>query len=423
MHTLRQYLLTLSDPEGLLRTLAGAEVCRDARGALLYAAGNSAAVFRIRHRGQIRALRCYLRPMRHLREIYGERFLERELYLYDTAGAGTWVDVVVGEWIEGETLSEAAERAAAERDTQRLQALAAAFDALAARLVSDDRAHGDLKPENIIVDAQGILRLIDFDAAYLPEFAGEQSPELGTAAYQHPARTAADFNAQLDDFPAALISTALHALALDPSLRARHAESDGMLFTPREILRGRDAAYREVMELFERRGMALQYRIARLLASPTPQLFGLAEFLAASVREAGTALAGTPPERLELYVEHGLWGYRTPERVVIPPRYDNGFDFSEGWGAVQLGRTWHFIDGSGRVCLSCPGCDSVKPFRNGCAQVVRNGRRMQIDRAGNETPARERQSAREPGPHAETGATHAEAGATHAETGAAHPLG
>ena len=191
MHTLRQYLLTLSDPEGLLRTLAGAEVCRDARGALLYAAGNSAAVFRIRHRGQIRALRCYLRPMRHLREIYGERFLERELYLYDTAGAGTWVDVVVGEWIEGETLSEAAERAAAERDTQRLQALAAAFDALAAPLVSDDRAHGDLKPENIIVDAQGALRLIDFDAAYLPEFSGEQSPELGTAAYQQCAETAA----------------------------------------------------------------------------------------------------------------------------------------------------------------------------------------------------------------------------------------
>lgn len=394
MRTLRQYLLTLSDPEGLLRTLAGAEVCRDARGALLYAAGNSAAVFRIRHRGQIRALRCYLRPMRHLREIYGERFLERELYLYDTAGAGTWVDVVVGEWIEGETLSEAAERAAAERDTQRLQALAAAFDALAARLVSDDRAHGDLKPENIIVDAQGALRLIDFDAAYLPEFSGEQSPELGTAAYQHPARTAADFNERLDDYPAALISTALHALALDPTLRERYPESDGLLFTPREILRGRDAAYREVMELFERRGMALQYRIARLLASPTLQLFGLAEFLAASVREAGTALAGTPPERLELYVEHGLWGYRTPERVVIPPRYDNGFDFSEGWGAVQLGRTWHFIDGSGRVCLSCPGCDSVKPFRNGCAQVVRNGRRMQIDRAGNETPAGE------PEPHA-----------------------
>lgn len=394
MHTLRQYLLTLSDPEGLLRTLAGAEVCRDAQGRILYAAGNSAAVFRIRHRGQVRSLRCYLRPMRHLREIYRERFLEKELYLYDTAGAGTWVDVVVGEWIEGETLSEAAERAAAERDTQRLQALAAAFDALAARLVSDDRAHGDLKPENIIVDAQGALRLIDFDAAYLPEFSGEQSPELGTAAYQHPARTAADFNERLDDYPAALISTALHALALDPTLRERYPESDGLLFTPREILRGRDAAYREVMELFERRGMALQYRIARLLASPTLQLFGLAEFLAASVREAGTALAGTPPERLELYVEHGLWGYRTPERVVIPPRYDNGFDFSEGWGAVQLGRTWHFIDGSGRVCLSCPGCDSVKPFRNGRAQVVRNGRRMQIDRAGNETPAGE------PEPHA-----------------------
>ena len=83
MHTLRQYLFTLSDLRGLARTLGEAEVCRDAAGRPEYAVGNSAAVFRIRHAGRIRSLRCFLRPMRHLREIYGERLLERELFLYD----------------------------------------------------------------------------------------------------------------------------------------------------------------------------------------------------------------------------------------------------------------------------------------------------------------------------------------------------
>lgn len=393
MHTLRQYLLTLSDPEGLLRTLQGAEVCRDAEGRPQYAVGNSAVVFRIRHEGRTRSLRCYLRPMRHLREIYGERLLERELFLYNTSGAGTWVDVVVGDWIEGETLLEATERAVAAHDTERLRSLAGRFDRLALDLVTDDRAHGDLKPENIIVDTAGTLHPIDFDAAFLPQFAGEPSPELGTAAYQHPARTAADFNARLDDYPAALISTALHALALDPSLGERHAACDGLLFTPQRILRGRDETYREVIALFERCGMALRYRMARLLASPTPELFGLAALLTEAVRETTPECptnqpdAGTEPP--ELFVENGRWGFRTPQRVVVAPLYDNGFDFTEGLAAVQLGRTWHFIGPDGRVRLNCPEYESVKPFRNGRAKVICNGHRLEIDSAGREYEERQ----------------------------------
>lgn len=407
MHTLRQYLLTLSDPQGLLRTLDGAEACRDEAGRICYAVGNSAAVFRIRHEGRIRSLRCYLRPMRHLREIYGDRLLEREIFLYDAAGRGEWVDAVVGDWIEGTTLREAAGRAAAAGDTARLRALAAAFDRMVAPMVADDRAHGDLKPENIIVDPAGALHAIDFDAAFLPAFAGEPSPELGTAAYQHPARTAADFNDRIDDYPAALISTALHALALDPSLAARYAACDGLLFTPQCILRRNDAAYDEALALFERHGDALRYRVARMLASPTPALYGLTELLAFAVCEQAAAAeragesedceidkgieaAGSDrktealpqSEPPELFVENGRWGFRTPQRVVVAPLYDNGFDFTEGLAAVLLGRTWHFIDTCGRVRLSCPECTSVKPFRHGRAQVVCHGRRMEIDRYG-----------------------------------------
>lgn len=376
MHTLRQYLSTLSDPHGLTRTLDQIEVCRDEQGKMCYTAGNSAVVFRIRHQGMIRSLRCYTRPTPHLREIYGERFLPRELYLYTSPSEGEWVDVVLGDWIEGITLHDAIRQAAAEGDAGRLKTLAVTFASFAAALLTDNRAHGDLKPENLILTPEGRLEEIDFDAVYLSSFAGHPSPELGTAAYQHPARTAADFDSSLDDYPAALICTALYALSLDASLLDRHP-SDGVLFTPSKI--AVDPALQEVLSLFETHGLALQYRIAKLLHSPSLRLPELADLLA-------RLADNTPPttETPELYAENGLWGYRTADRIVIPPLYNCGFDFTEGLAAVRLGQSWHYIDTAGRTRLSCPGCEAVKPFRDGYAVVIRSGERRRIDNCGNE---------------------------------------
>ena len=98
MFTLRQYLLTLTDSHGLTRTLGEVELCRDRQGRPLYSIGNSAVVFRIRRDGRIRSLRCYLRRMRHLREIYGDGVLEKELYLYTSSETGVWVDAILGDW-------------------------------------------------------------------------------------------------------------------------------------------------------------------------------------------------------------------------------------------------------------------------------------------------------------------------------------
>lgn len=380
MNTLRQYLTTLTDSYGLTRTLGEIDLCRDERGEPLCSVGNSAAVFRIRHGGRIRSLRCYLRPMRHLREIYGSRLLEKELFLYDTPRTGRWVDAVLGEWIEGETLHRVIAQSAAAHDRERLALLASAFDRLAARQLADDCAHGDLKPENIIVDDAGNLHPIDLDASFLPAFAGEKSPELGTAAYQHPARTADHFDERMDDYPAALISTALHALAAEPALYDRYGGGDGLLFTPRAI--PADPPYREALALFERQGLAVQYRIARLLASPLPQLPGADRLFALA---AGGNPSVPPAEKqLRLFVSDGLWGFRSGQDVVVPPLYDCGFDFTEGLAAVQLGATWHFIDPAGRTVLHCPLCEAVKPFRDGRALVIRAGRRLEIDRSGRE---------------------------------------
>lgn len=456
MISVRQYLFSVGNSRGLTRTLGRIDVCRDADGRMCYRAGNSAVVFKIRRGGACYALRCYTRKTRNLEAVYGPKLLRGELFVYRDDRQGEWTDVVVDRWVEGQTLHE---RIAA-ADRAEFARLAEAFDRLAAAMTADDCAHGDLKPENIVVRPDGTLRLIDFDASFLPAFAGTESPELGTAAFQHPARTTADFDARLDDFPAALISTALHALACDPTLRERYDTQDTLLIDPHRL--PADEALREILALFERQGMALSYRIARLLLSPGYRLPGLPELFARAVRtgaEYGTAhaaaarpqnrsqkapctahgernsrsggdgavgvgeapdalcdteapserstaplvppdTAGTegfrcapsetapPAEAPELFVEHGLWGYRDLRtgEATIPPLYDCGFDFTEGLAAVRLGRTWHFIDTDGHTVIRCPGCEAVKPFRDGKARILRGGRISEIDRDGHETP-------------------------------------
>ncbi len=397
MISVRQYLFSVTNSHGLTRTLGELDLCRDAAGRPLYSVGNSAVVFRIRHRGRLCALRCYTHPARHLVEIYGDRLLHNELFVYCNETEGRWTDVVLDRWIEGETLHERISRA----DRREFQRLAHEFDGLGASLVADEWAHGDLKPENLIVTPEGGLCPIDLDATFLPAFAGEESPELGTAAFQHPARTSADYDAHLDDFPVALIATALHALGCDPSLRTRYGTHETLLIDPQRL--PQDPALQEILTLFEGRCMAAAYRIARLLLLPTLHLPGLADLLREAARTtptefpfSTTAAATTPSphhtptaqnpsdKTLELFAAEGLWGYRDTRSgdTVIAPLYDCGFDFTEGLAAVRLGQTWHFIDPTGRPALHCPNFDAVKPFRDGRALGYRAGRRCTIDRTG-----------------------------------------
>lgn len=272
LHSIRQFIEALQDPYGLTRTLGEIEVCRSSDGEPLRWVGNSAVVFKIRCGGRYKMLKCYTRPMEHLEAIYQEKLLRQELYVWQADGQGEWCDVVIDDWIEGITLYEAVMRGAGSGDKAHLSNLARQFDRLALELLESDWAHGDLKPENILLDESGTLRPVDFDAMFLPVFAGEKSPELGTAAYQHPGRTAEDFDASIDDYSIATISTTLHALALEPGLLARYNRGEGLLLSPRKIVRHGCAAHAECLALFEKAGDAVRYRIARVLKSPLMRL-------------------------------------------------------------------------------------------------------------------------------------------------------
>lgn len=374
--TTPQYIKALNDTYGLTRTLGVIDVLRDAEGRPDFRVGNSSVIFRIRHKGRTCMLKCYTRPKRNLRKIYGDRCLHDELYIHTDRCHGEWVDVVLDRWIEGETLQKYLERYGDDRE--RMASAATAFDRMALKLLGEEWAHGDLKPENIIIDDDGELHLIDFDAMFRPEFAGQCSEETGTAAYQHPSRTTEYFDKSIDDYPIALISTALHALAVDPTLRERYDVEEILLIDPREATGVGSQALNEIIALFATKGMAVQYRIARLLRSHIPMLFGLKELMRYATK-------GIDRELRPLQIENrdGLWGYAADGEFCIPPLYDSGFDFSEGFASVQLGDCWSYINGSGEAVICCGRCKAAKPFRNGRATVIKDGKRYSMDYAGN----------------------------------------
>ena len=379
----KQYIDILSCPTRFTKTLGVVDVLmKDASGRPKCFVGNKSVIFKIRYKGRVCGLKCYTCPKPNLRRIYGDCCLRDELFVSTDCCRGRFVDAVITEWVEGCTLSRAIADAAG--DTGRMKVLAESFDRFALGLLDAEWAHGDLKPDNIIVDAEGRMHAIDFDAMYRPDLADLQSDESGTAAFQHPLRTASLYDKTMDDYPIALISTALHALAADPSLGRRFDTDDNLLFDPSAIAAGRCEALTEVLNLFARRGMGAEYRVAKLLESKVPALNGLRRLMGLFCGERWPAERsdGRSLEAPQLECCDGRWGYVSGGQFVIAPLYDSGFEFSEGLAAVRLGGCFHYIDTCGRTVLSVGECEYAKPFRGGYAVVMRNGERTYVGKDG-----------------------------------------
>ncbi len=392
--TISEYADALANPYGRFRTLEGVEPYTDARGDVVFFAGNNAAVFPVSTSRGTTTLKCYIKNGLHAKEVYSylsarhdplltpARLLEDEIFVHSMFGEDGWHDVVAMEWVGGTTLETAIRRASRE-DGFNFGALSAAFEDLGRELLSREWAHGDLKPENIIVRADGTLCLIDYDAMFVPALAGLHTLEVGTPPYQHPARDRTLFDKSLDDYAIAVIAASLRALALDPGLYKRYNRSDNIILYPADILSGRSEAYGEMMRLFASRGGHDSYNLALSLGSPSPRIPGLAKKL--QRRPLYTPVDGELPKAADIkstytaaypepYMDGGLWGYRDGTgREVIPAMYETAHAFSNGLAVVRIHGRWQVIDPSGTVVLDCADYSVVKPFSEGLAAVCTKG--------------------------------------------------
>lgn len=189
--------------------------------------GAFASVYKVVTANAERAVRCFLLKREDQYERYSlisEHLNSNPLpytvdfdYLAEGIKVGnTWFPIVDMDWVQGETLDQYLR--IHYRDTKIVKEVCNEFVKMMASLRAAGIAHGDLQHGNILVMPDRSLKLVDYDGMFVPAMSGMQSCELGHRNYQHPKRTSAHFDANLDNFSALTIYVTLKVIEADPRL-------------------------------------------------------------------------------------------------------------------------------------------------------------------------------------------------------------
>ena len=246
-----EYLAAIQDAHDNLDKLNHLVPVLDKHGEPYRSSGAFAVVFKMKDEqtGKCYALKCFTEEQEGRAEAYRQiaeelefvdspyitsvKYLEKELFV-DSNCEDDEFPVLLMDWIEGETM----ETFIAENytDSYEMSMLCYRFCKMAAWLRSQSFAHGDIKPDNIIVRPDGTLTLVDYDGMFVPAMKGQKSPTIGTKDFSHPLRTIDDFDETIDDFALASIALSLKAISLDSSLLQSYGASDRLLFSATDYL-------------------------------------------------------------------------------------------------------------------------------------------------------------------------------------------
>ncbi len=212
--------------------------------------GNFAVVFKMKDEqtGKLHAVKCFLKEQEGRADAYRMiaeeleyvsstyltpiKYFDKELFVDSKAADETEFPVLLMDWVDGQTLDKYIREHI--DDEYELQLLAYQFSRLAMWLMPQPFAHGDLKPDNILVREDGTLVLVDYDGMYVPAMKGQKSRELGSPDFRHPSRTEDDFDEHIDDFSLASILLSLKAISLQPDLLEQYGASDRLLFSEKD---------------------------------------------------------------------------------------------------------------------------------------------------------------------------------------------
>ena len=241
-----EYVRAIQDANNNLDKLAHLVPVLDDHGEPYRSSGAFAVVFKMKDEqtGKCYALKCFTEEQEGRAEAYRQiadelefvdssyitsvKYLDKEIFV-DSSCEEDEFPVLLMDWIDGETM----ENYIAEnyQDNYTMAMLCYRFCKMVAWLRSQPFAHGDIKPDNIMVRPDGSLTLVDYDGMFVPAMKGQKSPTIGTKDFSHPLRTVDDFDETIDDFALASIALSLKAISLNPSLLDEYGAADRLLFS------------------------------------------------------------------------------------------------------------------------------------------------------------------------------------------------
>lgn len=247
--TLEQYNEALQSPQLVLQDaeLKHGILKTTGLGLPLALCGGFALTYTVQAGGKKFALRCFHKESRELERRYqaissrikqlaSPYFLPFEFIPAGIRIQGVMYPIVKMAWAQGQTLAEFLENEY--RNPQSLQRLRQALVNLADFLEKNQISHGDIQPENIMVSAGGsTIQLIDYDGMYVEALQSSKATELGQVNFQHPKRTANDFNEKLDRFSFLTLDVALQALIASSSIwTISRSEPSAVVFRRNDFL-------------------------------------------------------------------------------------------------------------------------------------------------------------------------------------------
>lgn len=218
----------------------------DGNGEPIMSSGNFAVVFKMKDEyGKQYAVRCFHRAQQgreknykliceELAKVFSPylspiRYYDKELFVESSE-----YPVLLMDWVEGMTLDKYIRKVI--NDKKALSQLATNYKNLAIWLLNQPFAHGDLKPDNILVKNDGSLVLVDYDGMFVPVMQGQKAREIGSPDFRNPSRTEEDFNKDIDNFPIVSILLSLELIAAKSEYLERFGKEDRLLFSHDDYL-------------------------------------------------------------------------------------------------------------------------------------------------------------------------------------------
>ena len=241
-----EYVKAIQDAGDNLEQLAHLTPVLDDHGEPYRSSGAFAVVFKMldKSTGKYYALKCFTEEQQGRAEAYRQiadeldlldspyitsvKYMEKELFV-DSQCEEDEFPVLLMDWVDGETME--AYIAANYHNQSAMSMLCYRFGKMAAWLRSQSFAHGDVKPDNIIIRPDGSLTLVDYDGMFVSSMKGCKSPTVGTKDFSHPLRTMDDFDETIDDFSLASIALSLKAISMKSTLLDIYGASDRLLFS------------------------------------------------------------------------------------------------------------------------------------------------------------------------------------------------